>query len=87
MRSRPELTSALLVAVTGYGQREDRERAVAAGFDAYLLKPVDIATLQSCLEELLAARLDVGTRDMEMDEALGLNCAWYAGILLTLTDS
>jgi S1-C subfamily serine protease len=32
-----------------------------------------------------SARLDVGTRDMEIDEALGLNCAWYADILLSLT--
>jgi S1-C subfamily serine protease len=33
-----------------------------------------------------SARLDVGTRDLKLDEALGLNCAWYADILLTLTD-
>jgi Trypsin-like peptidase domain len=33
-----------------------------------------------------SARLDVGTRDMELDEALGLNCAWYADILMTLTE-
>ena len=33
-----------------------------------------------------SSRLDVGTRDMELDEALGLNCAWYADILLTLTE-
>ncbi|MEJ2552901.1 MAG: serine protease [Gammaproteobacteria bacterium] len=32
-----------------------------------------------------SARLDVGTRDLELDEALGLNCTWYADILLTLT--
>lgn len=32
-----------------------------------------------------SARLDVGTRDLEMDEALGLNCAWFADILMTLT--
>ncbi len=32
-----------------------------------------------------SARLDIGTRDTEQDEALGLNCAWYADILLTLT--
>ncbi len=32
-----------------------------------------------------SARLDVGLRDLEIDEALGLNCAWYADILLTLT--
>lgn len=34
-----------------------------------------------------SARLDVGTRDMVLDEALGLNCAWYADILLTLTEN
>ena len=33
-----------------------------------------------------SARFDVGTRDLHLDEALGLNCAWYADILLTLTD-
>lgn len=32
-----------------------------------------------------SAVLDVGSRDLEIDEALGLNCAWYADILLTLT--
>jgi len=32
-----------------------------------------------------SSRLDVGTRDLKQDEALGLNCAWYADILLTLT--
>jgi len=32
-----------------------------------------------------SARLDVGSRDLELDEALGLNCAWYADILLKLT--
>jgi hypothetical protein len=32
-----------------------------------------------------SARLDAGTRDLELDEALGLNCAWYADILMTLT--
>lgn len=33
-----------------------------------------------------SARLDVGSRDQEIDEALGLNCAWYADILMTLTN-
>jgi len=33
-----------------------------------------------------SARLDVGTRDLVLDEALGLNCAWYADILLRLTE-
>jgi hypothetical protein len=32
-----------------------------------------------------SAVIDMGTRDRQIDEALGLNCAWYADILLTLT--
>jgi len=32
-----------------------------------------------------SARLDLGGRDRTLDEALGLNCAWYADILETLT--
>ena len=32
-----------------------------------------------------SAKLDVGTRDRQLDEALGLNCTWYADVLLTLT--
>jgi hypothetical protein len=34
-----------------------------------------------------SSRIDVGTRDLLLDEALGLNCAWYADILLTLTET
>ncbi len=34
-----------------------------------------------------SSRLDVGTRDLKLDEALGLNCVWYADILMTLTES
>lgn len=33
-----------------------------------------------------SARIDMGTRDLEQDEALGLNCAWYADVLLKLTE-
>jgi len=32
-----------------------------------------------------SARIDMGSRDTDLDESLGLNCAWYADILLTLT--
>jgi len=34
-----------------------------------------------------SARLDIGLRDGSIDEALGLNCAWYADILMTLTEA
>lgn len=32
-----------------------------------------------------SARMEMGGRDLTLDESLGLNCAWYADILLTLT--
>ena len=32
-----------------------------------------------------ASRMDMKTRDLVKDESLGLNCAWYADILMTLT--
>lgn len=38
-----------LVAVSGYAQREDKERSAAAGFSAHLVKPVDIAALKKVL--------------------------------------
>ena len=38
-----------LIALTGYGQQEDRDRAREAGFDAHLVKPVDFATLAKLL--------------------------------------
>ncbi|MCE9574125.1 MAG: PAS domain S-box protein [Deltaproteobacteria bacterium] len=38
-----------LVAVTGYGQPADRERSEAAGFDAHMVKPVDLAALFAAL--------------------------------------
>ncbi|MFP2933060.1 ATP-binding protein [Pyxidicoccus sp. 3LG] len=40
----------LLIAVTGYGQREDRARAMQAGFDEHLVKPVDLARLRQALQ-------------------------------------
>jgi S1-C subfamily serine protease len=44
-----------------------------------------VAALPWTLLGVHSARLDVGTRDLGLDEALGLNCAWYADILMTLT--
>jgi PAS domain S-box-containing protein len=40
----------VLIAVTGYGQREDRLRSSAAGFDAHLTKPVDPTVLDALLQ-------------------------------------
>jgi two-component system, sensor histidine kinase len=41
-----------LIALTGYGQPEDRRRAHEAGFDAHLVKPVDPAALIKVLASL-----------------------------------
>ena len=46
---------------------------------------VSLGDLQFSLLGIHSARLDVGTRDVELDEVLGLNCSWYADILMTLT--
>ncbi|MGE5183093.1 MAG: ATP-binding protein [Acidobacteriota bacterium] len=50
-----------LIAITGYGQEADRARSRAAGFDAHLVKPVDLATLQATLTAVLRASDTVGT--------------------------
>jgi PAS domain S-box-containing protein len=39
----------LLIAVTGYGREEDRQRALSAGFDHFVTKPVDCAALQAIM--------------------------------------
>ena len=51
LRALPEVDNALLIAVTGYGQAEDRRRAEDAGFDRYLMKPVEFESLRSMLQE------------------------------------
>jgi CheY-like chemotaxis protein len=45
----------LIVAVTAYGDEDHRREAMAAGFDHFLVKPVDGAELRSILDEYLAA--------------------------------
>ena len=50
LRADPATASVRLVALTGYGQESDRERALGAGFDDHLVKPVDLARLVEVLE-------------------------------------
>jgi CheY-like chemotaxis protein len=42
----------VLVALTGWGQDDDRKRARSAGFDHHLVKPVDVAQLSRLLASL-----------------------------------
>jgi two-component system CheB/CheR fusion protein len=50
LRAAPETRSTFLIALTGYGQDDDRRRALEAGFDAHLVKPVDLEALRGLLE-------------------------------------
>ncbi len=56
MRASPELANIRLVALTGYGQAEDKQRARSAGFDDHLVKPVEFPALQRVLAGLATRR-------------------------------
>lgn len=49
LRAMPGTAGALLIALTGYGQREDIARAGEAGFDHHFVKPADPQALERCL--------------------------------------
>ena len=53
VRELPRLGGLRLIAITGYGQESDEERARAAGFDAHLVKPIAIDALEAIVERLL----------------------------------
>jgi CheY-like chemotaxis protein len=48
-RAEPEGSSVILVALTGYGSPEDRERSRLAGYNHHLVKPVSPEALQKLL--------------------------------------
>ncbi|MEO8522263.1 MAG: response regulator, partial [Acidobacteriota bacterium] len=56
LRQQPGLEALLLVAVTGYGQVDDKRRSAEAGFDAHLVKPVALDQLQRVLAALVGDR-------------------------------
>lgn len=56
MRREPALASVPLIACTAYNRWEWRGKAIAAGFDAFIPKPLDVGKLASTLAGLLAGR-------------------------------
>ncbi|HYB97911.1 MAG TPA: CHASE domain-containing protein [Candidatus Limnocylindrales bacterium] len=52
LRRQPELSTARIVAVSGYAQESDRRQARSAGFDDHLAKPVDFARLEQILSDV-----------------------------------
>ena len=58
LRAQPRDRPLYLAAVTGWGQPEDRVRALAAGFDLHVLKPTDGAKIQN----ILSLAIEAGVR-------------------------
>jgi CheY-like chemotaxis protein len=51
LRQVPELRHTRLVALTGWGQEEDRQRSLQAGFDHHLVKPPQVSDIDAVLAE------------------------------------
>jgi CheY-like chemotaxis protein len=53
LRQNPRFVNLCVVAVTANAMKEDREKGLRAGFDAYISKPVDAAAIRSQVDQLL----------------------------------
>jgi signal transduction histidine kinase len=60
LRERGDTSHALLIAVTGYGQKDDRQRAVDAGFDYHFVKPTDPRQIHAAIEQGRPAERSAG---------------------------
>ncbi len=56
LREDPVCREALLIALTGYGEAESRQRSAQAGFDVHMVKPADVDRLLALLADPQAAR-------------------------------
>jgi two-component system, sensor histidine kinase len=57
LRRDPQLSDVLLIALTGYGAQEDQRRAIEAGFDQHMTKPVSFQDMSRALASLTAESL------------------------------
>lgn len=69
----------------GYFLTDARTHSGTSGAPVVMRSPSTDAQLPWKLLGMHSARMDMEGRDLQLDETLGLNCAWYADILLTLT--
>jgi CheY-like chemotaxis protein len=75
LRERPLTRDVLLIAVSGYGQEEDRRRSREAGFNHHLIKPIDFSDLQQVMPSL-RGRLNGSSGELPTaDTALAPNAA------------
>jgi hypothetical protein len=69
----------------GFFLTDARTHRGTSGAAVVMRDPSGDASLPWKLLGVHSSRMDMGSRDLKLDESLGLNCAWYADILLTLT--
>jgi S1-C subfamily serine protease len=69
----------------GYFLTDARTHRGTSGAPVVMRDPKGDAHLPWKLLGVHSARMDMGTRDLDLDESLGLNSTWYADILMTLT--
>ncbi|SAK84067.1 PAS/PAC sensor hybrid histidine kinase [Caballeronia catudaia] len=55
IRATPTTKDVTMIAITGWGQPQDRQRTAEAGFDFHFTKPVDVAQLSQAIESAVAA--------------------------------
>lgn len=53
LRQNPRFANVRIAAVTANAMKEDREKGMKAGFDAYISKPIDVAALRLQVDQLL----------------------------------
>ena len=73
----------------GYFLTDARTHRGTSGAPVLMRRPQPTAVddeLPWILLGVHSASIDMGTRNLMLDEALGLNCAWYSDILMTLTE-
>jgi len=54
LRNTPELSRIKVIAVTSFGMKSDREKALEAGFDEFVTKPIDTRTFPELVREILS---------------------------------
>lgn len=69
----------------GYFLTDARTHRGTSGAPVVMRDPASRDALPWKLLGVHSSRIDIGTRDRQLDESLGLNAAWYAVIILTLT--
>jgi CheY-like chemotaxis protein len=63
IRKQPWGANMVLIAITGWGHETDRRRSEEAGFDSFIVKPVDVHTIADCLKTLRSDSIALDTNE------------------------